>query len=78
MDILKILEKLKEIDKLKSILFDPFHGKLFKIFAQKKIDINVEDNPSPLLHQTKENCENRFGFDVEQRLKHFYSNCLKL
>ena len=71
MDILKILEKLKEIDKLKSIIFDPFHGKLFKIFAQKKIEINVDYNPSPLLfHQPKENCENRFGFDMEERLKH--------
>lgn len=43
MDILKILEKLKEIEKLKSIIFDPVQRNLFDIFAKQKIDLNLKN-----------------------------------
>ena len=44
MDILKILEKLKEIEKLKSIIFDPVQRNLFDIFAKQKIDLNWKND----------------------------------
>ena len=41
MDVLKILEKLKEVEKLKTIVFDPVQSSAFDIFARQKINLQL-------------------------------------
>ena len=44
MDVLKILEKIKEIEKLKSIIFDPEQKNVFDILAKRKIILKDEQS----------------------------------
>ena len=44
MDVLKILEKIKEIEKLKLIIFDPEQKNVFDILAKRKIILKEEQS----------------------------------
>lgn len=50
MDVLNILEQLKEIDNLKNIIFDPLQKKMFNSIAREKIKINL--SPKKKIRQT--------------------------
>lgn len=46
MDVLKILGKIGEVNKLKSIIFDPVQKNVFDIYAKQKIELAKEKNNS--------------------------------
>ena len=72
MDVLKILEKLKEVEKLKTIVFDPVQSSAFDIFARQKINLQLrreykhDDAKSVLIKFSKDH--GRTPTELDQRL----------
>lgn len=72
MDVLKILEKLKEVEKLKTIIFNPLQGSAFDIYARQKINLKLrrehkdDDAKSVLIQFSKEQA--RTPTELDQRL----------
>ncbi len=73
MDVLKILEKLKEVEKLKTIIFDPVQSSAFDIFARRKINLQLrreikDDNDAKSVLMKFSKKQGKTPTELDQRL----------